>query len=333
MSKRIVFAMSFLVTCFCLTLHGSAQSPQYINLVLQRSPNGEKIAVGTIHGEVVIYDAYSGVALYTLQSEEGIFDLRWSPDGGRIAAVGYTGWLNVWDSATNIQLLSAYFPISTGIVRVNWSPDGTKIALTSQGEGSIIVNSVTGAELYHLQTGDTTDSDWSPSADLITADLVGLRVWENQTVVAKILGSRNDGTVDGNLPSRITISPDVGLIALYGITPPTVDTSGIGKVLQIYTLTSLDLLYSIALSLPEQTTVMRMEWSGNGQHIALSTTDGYVRIWDASLQFVDEVFIGNAGLAFDWIADDKIVYVTNDMTLNTVEIADIFTPIPPTATP
>jgi WD40 repeat protein len=79
-----------------------------------------------------------------------------------------------------------------------------------------------------------------------------------------------------------------------------------------------------------------MEWSQNGNDIALSTSDGYVRIWDAAtLQLIDEVYIGNSVRAFDWLNESELVYALDDGALNvvTVENTTAQTPTsPPTST-
>ncbi|MDZ4769892.1 MAG: WD40 repeat domain-containing protein [Chloroflexota bacterium] len=260
MRKRITFVVSFLVAFFYLTVHSSAQTPQYVNLALQLSPNGETIALGRYNGELILYDADSRNVLHTFQDEHDIYDLQWSPDGGRIAAVSYFGNVKVWDTISYELQFSV--DLSSNIVfRVNWSPDGSQLAITSAEAGTTVLSAATGSKLYHLQTGDTSDSLWSLSPHLITADLVGLRVWQEETELSRILGTVN-GVINGNLPSRIAVSSVVNSIAVYGSTAPTVDSSGMvsdgGSVLQTCAFPSLDLLKSIVFSLPEQIAVMRL---------------------------------------------------------------------------
>jgi WD40 repeat protein len=323
MRNRTVFAVSFFATILYFTFSGSAQSLPYINLALQVSPDGETIAVGTINGELILYDNTYGDVLHTFQNEIGIYDLKWSPDGERIAAVNYFGNLKVWDIGSLDLIVSIDLPLNS-VFRVSWSPDGSQLAITSAETGTRVVSAITGNELYYLQTGDTADSLWSPSPNLITAGLVGLRVWQNQNEVNRILGTVN-GVVNDNLPSRIAVSSRADLIAVYGVTPPEIDNVGnvsdIGNVLQIYTFPSLDLLHSIEDILPSQVAVMRLEWAENGEHIAISTTDGYIRMLDSSLNLVDEIFVDNAGWAFDWLTHSEIIFAPNSGGLTIVPVA------------
>ncbi|MDZ4769893.1 MAG: hypothetical protein SGJ24_12250 [Chloroflexota bacterium] len=56
----------------------------------------------------------------------------------------------------------------------------------------------------------------------------------------------------------------------------------------------------------------------------MSTTDGYVRIWNASsLSRVDNIFIGNAAWAFDWFTDTEIVFATTDGELHIAAYSNV----------
>jgi len=320
-----------------LTVGTSAQSPQYENLALQLSPNGETIAVGTYYGELILYDAVSRNTLHTFQHEADIYDLEWSPDGVRIAAVSYFGNVKVWDTVSYELLFSIDLPLNI-VFRVNWSPDGTQLARTSAESGTTLLDSTTGSELFHLQTGDTADSLWFPSTYLMTAGLVGLRVWNGEIELSRILGTVN-GVINSNLPSRIAFSSTLNSIAVYGNTAPTIDSAGnitdSRMVLQTYAFPAFELLNSINLSLPEQTSVIKLEWSENGAYIAMSTTDGYLGIWDGLfLTPVNEIFVASAGWAFDWLNDTEIIFAPNHMIPNTIQVVIPPPPTPsPTATP
>lgn len=323
MRKHITTGMLCLLVFLHFVLQVRAQSAAYENLALQVSPNGTLIAMGTLSGELVLYDANTGRERQTFQHESDVIDLQWSPNGDRIAAISFYGQLSVWDTVSNMLLVSSRHLLSDGLIRVIWSPDGTQIAVTSQSGGTLVIDSLTGQELYHLQTGDTADSFWAPSPYLVTADVVGVRVWDGETEMSRTLGTVNN-EINGNLPSRIAYSSSVNLIAVYGITAPTVDSVGrttdVGQVLQTYSFPSFELLHSIELSLPPHTSVVRIKWSADGQFLAVSTTDGFIRIWSSSLNFVDEIFADAGGWAFDWLTDTEIVFAANGGYLQIVPV-------------
>jgi len=106
------------------------------------SPDGKKVATGTGHGFVRVWDVESGEMLYKLA--EPISDSRsivFSPDGTKIATTthdatdatvrmfGVDNIVRIWDAETGEELhkLEGH----PGIVnRIAFSPDGTKIATT-----------------------------------------------------------------------------------------------------------------------------------------------------------------------------------------------------------
>ena len=338
MHIRTAIVVGILFALTRLTAGGIAQSSEYVTLALEVSPNGQQIAAGTIDGRLILYDAQTNNVSHIFHVPDGIIDLEWSQDGHQVATVSYMGNVNILNTESYDLVVAINLP-SSMVFRVNWSPDGQRLAVTSVEGGITVLNAATGNELYSMRPGDLADSVWASSPYLLTAGLTGLTIWNNQATLARILGTQN-GVINGNLPSNIAYSSVTDAIAVYGIQAPTVNnitsTVDFVTVLQTYAFPSLQLLNSTDLSLPQQTAVMKMAWSNSGDYIAMSASDGYVRIWDAAtLQLIDEVYIGNSVRAFDWLNESELVYALDDGALNVVTVENTTAPTPtspPTST-
>jgi len=140
------------------------------------SPNNDKLAVG-LDGSVVILKAETGELLYqTSKPRNRFFDVKWSPDGKFLAAIG--GFLQnhdappkvlVWDAAT--WDVRREIPVSSGS-SIAWSPDSTHIAFNGDGIQiwDISANKMT-LSLQVPHRGNAPFS-WSPDGrDIVVGDL------------------------------------------------------------------------------------------------------------------------------------------------------------------
>lgn len=75
------------------------------------SPDGEKLAVGGIAGEVRIYQVKDGKRLQTLTDQGGaIHALAFQPDGKRLATGGFDGKIRLYDVESG-QLATSFIPV------------------------------------------------------------------------------------------------------------------------------------------------------------------------------------------------------------------------------
>ncbi|MCH8047275.1 MAG: PD40 domain-containing protein [Planctomycetes bacterium] len=133
-------------------------------------PSGKRIAIGSGY-TLAICDASTGKVLHALAghlpslqfgfSLYGIGALAWSPDGGRLASVGYDQSVRVWDASSGSEVLTLEGH-STKIARVAWSEDGRRIASISVDGMLIIWDAASGAEVLILRgQAAATDVSWS----------------------------------------------------------------------------------------------------------------------------------------------------------------------------
>jgi hypothetical protein len=70
-------------------------------MALAFNPDGSRIAVGGLSGEIPIYNAETGERVATCQADqEGVFVLRFRPDGKQLAAGGFDGHVRLYDPAS-----------------------------------------------------------------------------------------------------------------------------------------------------------------------------------------------------------------------------------------
>jgi hypothetical protein len=63
------------------------------------SPDGARLATGSLDGTAKVWDAAGGRELLTLKGHAGEVIVSWSPDGARLATGSYDGTAKVWDAA------------------------------------------------------------------------------------------------------------------------------------------------------------------------------------------------------------------------------------------
>jgi len=71
------------------------------------SPDGTRLAFGSVSGQVGIYDASNGHAVHLIDKahEEGCDALAWRPDGQALATAGRDGLWKLWDVSTGKVLV------------------------------------------------------------------------------------------------------------------------------------------------------------------------------------------------------------------------------------
>lgn len=196
--------------------NGSRYVPQvtesaYIISALQVSPDRQTIAVGTIDGELRLYDAISKNLVQTLQvSGDDIQSLQWSPDGGRIAIISYFGRVSVWNVASGTLLFTTELPYN-GLVQVSWSPDGSQLAVSVLNSGTVVMNSSSDNSTFYLQTRENYDDAWNQYCNIITSNLRGIQIWNANLSVAQISGLTQLPRI---IPDEIALNSNVVSLAV-----------------------------------------------------------------------------------------------------------------------
>ncbi|NUQ07322.1 MAG: hypothetical protein HUU31_25825, partial [Anaerolineae bacterium] len=328
MKNQMTLMMSFISVVIWMAVP-THQSPATVVSVLQVSPNQEEIVLATVSGTLQIYDAENETITRTLEtSGDYIVDAAWSPDGSRVAAITYSGSISIWISQSEAKLFTVAannpYDFEPELTAVSWSPDGEILAVSGMNLGTILLDANTGEQLHTLQTGETQDNAWSPSADLATASAAGVFVWRNGALF-DMMPSINLTGVPGVIPISVAFSPGGGEIAVEVATfsnPPAGNNSPpvLGTVIEFREYPSFTLVNTVGTP----TAGIGLEYSNNGSHVAIASFDNTLRIWDvASLQLVDEIPISSGTRGFDWLDTNTVAVGVDNGRFNITEIEGI----------
>jgi WD40 repeat protein len=131
------------------------QSPG-ICCTLAFSPDGARLAIGSLNGDLKIWDATTGKLASVLSGHtDAISRVAFSPDGTRIATAGSDGIVKIWDAHTYKELLSFIVRNGGTVNFIVFSPDSKLLATTdndaSNANGETIIwDAKTGKLLFFL---------------------------------------------------------------------------------------------------------------------------------------------------------------------------------------
>ena len=143
------------------------------------SPDGSRLATGSVDGRAWIWDADTGHELTSLRHGNWVWSVAFSPDGTRLATGGQDGRARIWDADTGHELTSLRH---SGWVSVAFSPDGSRLA--TGGMGARIWDAGTGRKVTSLRADDAIMSvAFSPDGSrLATGAAKGrVRIWDSGT--------------------------------------------------------------------------------------------------------------------------------------------------------
>jgi len=159
------------------------------------SPDGRIVGVGDWEGTVYFWEADSGELIMTMDCLTWVHNVRWSPDGSKIAMLCYgdTGQIQVMDADTYEILLTIEEETELDFFGwFNWSPDSSRIAVAGGDDqiGTItnpiyIFDANSGQELLKIDRHSKVVSQvyWSPNGKRIVSGSTDdtTRIWDAET--------------------------------------------------------------------------------------------------------------------------------------------------------
>ncbi len=180
------------------------------------SPDGQTLVSGgcglgdglnCTQGEVILWNAYTGEELRTLQGHQGtVRSVAFSPDGTRIISGSADGTVLLWNVTDGIQL-QRYEGHTAAVEEVEFSPDGRRIA-SGSADGTTTLWDVASATLLRRYEGhDAPVSGLAFSPD-------GVDIASGARNGTLLLWSANEGNIlhryEGHTASVLSVafSPD-----------------------------------------------------------------------------------------------------------------------------
>lgn len=271
------------------------------------SPDSSYLAVGTLQGQVRLYEVSSGLRLMNSASHsEAVSVVKWSPDGTCVAASTARGPVRVWRMATGaVRVLG-------GRQDVAWSPDSSKLCSGYQDYACGIWNVFTGVLERRItcRTFDYRLLHWGKDGTLLAGgrhmkkdDVLGLKgnegsiretLWkEGSGMFQNILcrGYRIHCRYDLWYDQPLAWSPDAKCIAMSNRRTDEF------SVLQIaMTHTEVERKRRVP---GRNSKVTAAAWSPDSRFLVFSSHDRTVIVWDCVkwlevCSFTEEVYVAHA---------------------------------------
>jgi WD40 repeat protein len=122
--------------------------------IAEVSPNGEKLAMGTVHRNLVMMDIATGSIRYTKSDHSGsITAIAWSADGKYLATGSADASVKLRHAETG-EVIYTFQPVRSTVTAVTFSPDNSVVAVAAV-DLSIRIFSLVDGQLTKVMTGHT----------------------------------------------------------------------------------------------------------------------------------------------------------------------------------
>lgn len=234
---------------------------------------GDRLAValdGPVEfgGGVTILDSHTGERMVDITPEDGVCELRWSPDGTRIATASGDTTGAVWDATTGEQL-TTFAKHHSFLCTVDFSPDGTEVVTGGDDGTARVWNADTGEERVLLAGPRERVAfvAFSPDGQRVVTSSRDdhIRIW--------------DVTREGQRESVTVADPTVALRASYNPDGSEFLTSSFDGNAYLWDAATGRLVRTFQ---GHTSWIYAASFSPDGDRVATAGRDSTARVWDAA---------------------------------------------------
>ncbi len=152
---------------------------------IEFSPDGAKLASGSIDQTVRVWDWAAGTIVQSRPVAAHVTDFAWRPDGGLLAASA-RDHLYVWEAGSSELVHHQKFAGGNHHRNLSWSPDGHQLAMCTSRIWTILdatdwSETIAHTQPYSSSSEDACDIAWSPRGDRIAVtDRTRTNIWDAQ---------------------------------------------------------------------------------------------------------------------------------------------------------
>ena len=230
------------------------------------SPEGERLAIGDVNGEIYLWRIADNQPLLSYQGHtDYIWSMAWSPDGRTLASGSADHTVKLWNSNSG-EYLKSFLGRANIVFSIAWSPDGQILASGDQDQ-TIRLWSLSRNQCLKILSGHSkpvSSLSWSPDGQTLASGSVDqtVRLWSPSSGHCLKTLQGHAGYV-----RSVAWSPDGQTLA----------SGSVDHTVKLWDPSSGQCLKTLQ---GHTNWILSVAWSPDGQILASGSADHTVKLWD-----------------------------------------------------